>query len=313
MADPNDSMRDHADKLLAAVAPPTSEAKPLPEKAKIYRVGAPGVDVGAVANGLARWYEQRKLKVQLLEQGGVYTIQCRSASWRRAVGMAVALTVVLHRDNTGLIVEIGSAPWVERAGVAAIGTQVPVLLPTVALGAWEQARLPEQTLQYIRSSVPVQPGDVNPAQPAGTGELGRRLVDTWRRGAAQLMESMRTAQGGPAESDTAQRDPVPVSPAGPASRASTSPTGSARLDVNTATAEELAALPGLGAAEVAAILEARRSRGGAFASRPDFERTSGLKPHVIVRLRDVITVVESANPPATRSAPSSGHGRVIDL
>ena len=307
MADTRDERtRAEADRLMEAVTSTGSQPdKALPARARVYRVPAPEVDVAAVATALARWYEQKRMHVQILPQGGVYTVQSRSPVWRRALGMAVALTVVLHREGGDLVVEMGSAPWAERATFAAVGTQLPVLLATAAWGQWEQTRLPEQSLQYIRSITPTSTTpDTVPR--ADADAVRRRLAQGWRSGAARLREAMAPPPG-TAPTVTPPETGAPA--VGPPSPDTAAPNSAAKLDVNTATEAQLAALPGIDAEAVAAIVRARAARGGAFASRAELERAAGLKPHVVVRLRDLVEIVATAAP----ARPRATGRRVVDL
>ena len=69
----------------------------------------------------------------------------------------------------------------------------------------------------------------------------------------------------------------------------------AAVDVNSASAAELEALPGIGAAKAAAIVEERQVR--PFASIEDLERVRGIGPALVAELRPHITV---APPPASK-------------
>jgi competence protein ComEA len=61
------------------------------------------------------------------------------------------------------------------------------------------------------------------------------------------------------------------------------------VNVNTATAEELQLLPGIGPAKARAILEARRSRGG-FEEVDELAEVKGIGEIVVERLRPHATV-----------------------
>jgi competence ComEA-like helix-hairpin-helix protein len=68
------------------------------------------------------------------------------------------------------------------------------------------------------------------------------------------------------------------------------PTGPpALLSLNSASASELDALPGIGPARAAAILQERQER-GPFTSVEDLSRVPGLGPSAIARLRDRVSV-----------------------
>jgi competence protein ComEA len=61
------------------------------------------------------------------------------------------------------------------------------------------------------------------------------------------------------------------------------------VNINTATVSELDALPGIGPARAAAILQVRETR-GPFASVEELSRVPGLGPAAIARLRDHVAV-----------------------
>jgi competence protein ComEA len=61
------------------------------------------------------------------------------------------------------------------------------------------------------------------------------------------------------------------------------------VNVNTATAEQLELLPGIGPARARAILEARRARGG-FKSLEELEEVDGIGPAALERLRPHVTL-----------------------
>ena len=73
--------------------------------------------------------------------------------------------------------------------------------------------------------------------------------------------------------------------AGPAFAAGSS----AALDLNTATAEQLEALPGIGEVKAAAILAVRAERGG-FRSVDELESVRGIGPALLGKLREQVKV-----------------------
>lgn len=62
-----------------------------------------------------------------------------------------------------------------------------------------------------------------------------------------------------------------------------------RIDLNRADAEELAELPGIGAAKAAAIIE-HRTENGAFQSVEDLEAVRGIGPALVAKLRPLVTL-----------------------
>jgi len=61
------------------------------------------------------------------------------------------------------------------------------------------------------------------------------------------------------------------------------------VDLNRASAEELATLPGIGAAKAAAIVEFRTSS-GAFTSLEELEAVRGIGPALVAKLRPHVTL-----------------------
>lgn len=149
-------------------------------------------------------------------------------------------------------------------------------------------------------------------QPAGTG--------SWAP--ASSAPARPTAQPAPAapprsapSSSPAQRPPQPAEQRPPAMSsppASSSPTTpvsapvSGPVDINTAPAENLLALPALGQADVERIVAARGERGG-FRDMDDLVSAASLQPHQLVALQDRVVFGEFTRP------GSQGHGRVLDL
>jgi len=66
----------------------------------------------------------------------------------------------------------------------------------------------------------------------------------------------------------------------------------ARVDLNRATAEQLAELPGIGEAKAEAIIAERAKR--PFTSLEDLERVKGIGPHLITALRDLAEASDPA-------------------
>jgi competence protein ComEA len=63
------------------------------------------------------------------------------------------------------------------------------------------------------------------------------------------------------------------------------------IDLNQATADELARLPGVGPSLAARILE-HRTTAGAFASIDDLRRVKGIGPAKLERLRHLVTIAQ---------------------
>jgi competence protein ComEA len=82
--------------------------------------------------------------------------------------------------------------------------------------------------------------------------------------------------------------PIVVPPAISSGAPAPGSPGSAPVDVNTAGAVELDALPGVGPATAAAIVEERRAN-GPFVSVDDLDRVPGIGPAKLGALRDLVT------------------------
>ncbi|WKD29711.1 ComEA family DNA-binding protein [Halomonas sp. KG2] len=65
----------------------------------------------------------------------------------------------------------------------------------------------------------------------------------------------------------------------------------APINVNTADAELLAELPGIGPSRAAAIIEERENN-GVFANVDDLTRVSGIGPATVDRMRDQVAIEE---------------------
>ncbi|MEU6536799.1 hypothetical protein [Streptomyces sp. NPDC047000] len=147
---------------------PTSPAASV-ESVKSTRLRAPNVDLLAAAEGLGRWYESQHMKVQIMPVGNTHVVQARSSSqWKRALGMAVALTVTMRQDGVDLVVEIGKAPWMAKSAAAVMwSAALPPLMVAPVLGLANQARLPGQTIDFLKATLPhYLPAQHPPVEPS---------------------------------------------------------------------------------------------------------------------------------------------------
>jgi competence protein ComEA len=82
--------------------------------------------------------------------------------------------------------------------------------------------------------------------------------------------------------------PLPPTSAVPPATSGTAP-GTTLVNVNTATAEELETLPGIGEVLAQAIISYREEN-GPFATVDDLEEVSGIGPATLEEIRDLVTV-----------------------
>ena len=132
----------------SAPTEPLTDERP---QVKLTRIHAPTVDVRAVAEALQRWYEGQGLEVIGAATPTGQMVQCRTrGSWRRALGMGVALTVALRSEGNYLVAEVGAAKWLGKGVAAGVGLAAHVGWVTVAVGAWKQYKLPKETINFLR-------------------------------------------------------------------------------------------------------------------------------------------------------------------
>lgn len=85
---------------------------------------------------------------------------------------------------------------------------------------------------------------------------------------------------------------------------------SAAVDLNRATAEELAELPGIGDAKAAAIVSHRKAS-GAFRSVEDLERVRGIGPALVTKLRPLVTFGAGRPKGTSPQTGAAGGGRSV--
>lgn len=129
----------------------------------------------------------------------------------------------------------------------------------------------------------------------------------WLEGEARVQDALNAAGGARSDADLtgmnlARRmadeeqlvvpfanQPVSPSQASPIGTEPVKTSAGAKINVNTATAEELDALPGIGPALAGRII-AYRQQHGSFASVEELSNVSGISPKMVDGLRDKITV-----------------------
>ena len=90
--------------------------------------------------------------------------------------------------------------------------------------------------------------------------------------------------------------PPPTETAAPSAAPTTSSAGTGKVDLNTATAEELMTLPGIGEKRAADII-AYREANGPFRIPEDLTRVSGIGEGILAGLIDQVTVSQEEETP----------------
>jgi hypothetical protein len=253
------------------------------EEMRVTRLHAPGVDVDDLARRLVSFLESKKLEAQILEGGATRTVQARTATWRKAVGMSSAITVVLRLEGEDLAVEIGRAKWGDKAAAGAAGMLVlwPLAI-TAAVGAFREGQLPKETLRFISGSL-------------GTGPSRSTGIASSSAPTATPSEYTPASRDARFDRGDPLRDPAPPRETAQRFATGTDP----GLDANVATIEQLAAVPGLDRLSASRIVE-QRNRAGGFADMGELAQATRLPPHVVVRASEHLTFG------GTQSRPPSG-------
>ena len=120
----------------------------------------------------------------------------------------------------------------------------------------------------------------------GTGS--EMTVETEKAPPTAPVQTVQTVQSSNGEEPvrviSGWENPIPEITRGPAGESA-----DGRLDLNTATAEELETLPGIGAVRAQAIVDYRERQGG-FATVEDLLSVSGIGEKTLEGLRDLIKV-----------------------
>jgi competence protein ComEA len=218
------------------------------------------------------------------EQGPIDRLTERAREWRTdrriigvcCAGIAVAATVAWWRaGSSGAAPPVAAAPPTTSASSPASSTtSTPTALVVNVVGA-------------VRA-----PGVVRIA-------AGGRVVDAIAAGGGATADADLTrlnlaapvADGARIAVPKLGQPPPALDPTAVSGGGGAVPTGSAAgpVNINTATAEELDALPGVGPATAAAIVREREQH-GPFRSPADLDRVRGIGPAKLEQLRDLVAV-----------------------
>lgn len=133
------------------------------EMNRTYHLGTASVQ--NVAYALSEFLDTKKNMVtQTMRTKNGYIVQCKgdaNADWTKYIGLDASVDVKLIPMDGDLIVEIGTGKWVEKLGIAAVGSLLfQPLLITSGIGAIRQMALPNDIFAFIRDYLgtePVQP------------------------------------------------------------------------------------------------------------------------------------------------------------
>jgi hypothetical protein len=107
--------------------------------------------------------------------------------------------------------------------------------------------------------------------------------------------------------NTAPASPAPYPPLGAAIK---------KININTCTAQEMTALPGISVARAKKAIDMRLAKGG-FVSFDDFAASLQLEPHFAAQIINMVTLSAEATPtapaPAPTPAPAPARGRRVDI
>ncbi len=126
-------------------------------------------------------------------------------------------------------------------------------------------------------------GGVQPGADLASVNLARRVQDEAQYHIPMLGES--TASPTPGASDSS-------APSGAGSRSSAIGSSSPLIDLNTASAQQLETLPGIGPVMAGRII-AHRETNGPFASVDDVENVPGIGPKTLESIRPLVTAVDA--------------------
>jgi competence protein ComEA len=236
--------------------------------------------------------EAPELPPRPLPPRGVVAI---AGEWLRWIGIAR-----LVASAVSVLIVVGGAVWLLRAPSPPTEASVPLA----------QGSAPAVTLPPPATPAPVA---TSPAAPTVltvhvAGAVARAGVYRLDR-SGRVIDAVDAAGGPSADADldalnlaapvadgervyvphAGEIDPAAVPAGVPAAGDPAAATNRGPVDLNTATADELESLPGVGPATAAAIVD-DRTRNGPFASVDDLERVPGIGPAKLAALRDQVTV-----------------------
>lgn len=201
-----------------------------------------------------------------------------------------------------VLVVVGGAVWLLRTPIATTEAGLPTVTGTGSAPTVTLAPPPTSAAPAVQSSAPLS---IVVHVAGAVQRPGVHLLPA----TARVAEAVDAAGGATATGDLdglnlaaplvdgervyvpeiGEVDPASVPSRGaPADPAGGVPVVAGPLDLNSATAAELEALPGVGPATAAAIVD-DRDRNGPFASVDDLDRVPGIGPAKLAALRELVT------------------------
>lgn len=105
-----------------------------------------------LAEDLVGWLQkEKKLEAESLPTEDGYIVQAKTkAGFKKLIGMDQALQVQLNHYADQIMVDIGTAKWIDKAAKGTLRTLIfTPLVVTSAIGAWQQSRFPKQVFDFI--------------------------------------------------------------------------------------------------------------------------------------------------------------------
>lgn len=264
------SLRGEPESVVVSVATPRQVTLPAPDAGVMpgERMAAAGADAAAGAPA--------RIGTPAATGSGTAAPAARSPEPETAGGSAAGRSLRVH--------VVGA---VRRAGVYALPSGARVI------DAVEQAggARPDADLEAINLADFAQDGEqihVPSRRAARASDRGIPLRTASGKPAATRPASRPSPSAGALPTRTVGRYPIAAS-AAPEAPARAAATGAGIVNVNTATAEELDTLPGVGPATAAAILEYRREH-GPFQHPEDLLNVRGIGEKKLAAMRNRITV-----------------------
>ena len=132
----------------------------MPQERTFY---APNVDLESLAGELERWLKVREFQTQVVpvEDGGIVVQARQEEGWKAAIGLSLAVNVVITPTGESIRVQTGQGKWVDKAVVGAVGLLLlwPALVPA-AIGVWKQSKLPEEIFGKVSEYLARQPKEL---------------------------------------------------------------------------------------------------------------------------------------------------------